>query len=182
MDGDFNFQRRWREYVLICLVRSQIVIKLKGWWQVLFRLYGNHFIAGTRGTWEVWRDENSYRKMFVPECNGIRFDIRERVCRRRRRTGHKRTRKENDLEYLLLNQVTVKWMSWLSKFGILLWIVLAAYSCIRLLRRKLKAGLGYDPIVNRIGEGYKIGAEIAKHEKISPQGDWQSTTVLIKQY
>ena len=23
------------------------------------------------------------------------------------------------------------------------------------LRRKLKAGLGYDPIVNRIGEGYE---------------------------
>ena len=25
------------------------------------------------------------------------------------------------------------------------------------LRKKLKAGLGYDPIVNKIGEGYKIG-------------------------
>ena len=24
-------------------------------------------------------------------------------------------------------------------------------------RKKLKAGLGYDPIVNKIGEGYKIG-------------------------
>ena len=25
------------------------------------------------------------------------------------------------------------------------------------MRKKLKAGLGYDPIVNKIGEGYKIG-------------------------
>ena len=25
------------------------------------------------------------------------------------------------------------------------------------LRKKLKAGLGYDPIVNKIGEGYNIG-------------------------
>ena len=25
------------------------------------------------------------------------------------------------------------------------------------LRKKLKAELGYDPIVNRIGEGYRIG-------------------------
>ena len=27
------------------------------------------------------------------------------------------------------------------------------------LRKKLKAGLGYDPIVNKIGEGYKIGED-----------------------
>ena len=26
-----------------------------------------------------------------------------------------------------------------------------------LLRKKLKAELGYDPIVNKIGEGYRIG-------------------------
>jgi len=25
------------------------------------------------------------------------------------------------------------------------------------LRKKLKAELGYDPVVNKIGEGYKIG-------------------------
>ena len=25
------------------------------------------------------------------------------------------------------------------------------------LRKKLKAALGYDPIVNKIGEGYRIG-------------------------
>ena len=28
------------------------------------------------------------------------------------------------------------------------------------LRKKLKAGLGYDPIVNKIGEGYKIGGGV----------------------
>ena len=33
------------------------------------------------------------------------------------------------------------------------------------LRKKLKAGLGYDPIVNKIGEGYNIGGYEKTHEK-----------------
>ena len=31
---------------------------------------------------------------------------------------------------------------------------------ISALRKKLRAALGYDPIRNRIGEGYEIGGEV----------------------
>ena len=30
---------------------------------------------------------------------------------------------------------------------------------ISALRRKLRAALGYDPVVNRVGEGYVIGGD-----------------------
>ncbi len=50
------------------------------------------------------------------------------------------------------------------------------------LRKKLKAGLGYDPIVNKIGEGYKIW-EMAKHEKnITPVGINDSYNSADHQY
>ena len=39
--------------------------------------------------------------------------------------------------------------------GITVWIISATrYGCISALRKKLRAALGYDPIRNRIGEGY----------------------------
>ena len=37
------------------------------------------------------------------------------------------------------------------------------------LRRKLKAVLGYDPILNRVGEGYKIREEAEGMRKMSLQ-------------
>ena len=44
-------------------------------------------------------------------------------------------------------------------YGILRWIVLVGSIRVHMssLRRKLKATLGFDPIVNKIGEGYRIG-------------------------
>ena len=44
--------------------------------------------------------------------------------------------------------------------GMHLWIALAEqseYTCLPL--EKLKAVLGYDPILNKVGEGYKIREE-----------------------
>ena len=74
---------------------------------------------------------------------------------------HLQTRKENGiLEYLLLNQgrpvsqeelIEHVWDSSVDSFSGSIRVHMSS------LRKKLKAGLGYDPIVNKIGEGYKIG-------------------------
>ena len=73
------------------------------------------------------------------------------------------TRKENGiLEYLLLNQgrpvsqeelIEHVWDSSVDSFSGSIRVHMSS------LRKKLKAGLGYDPIVNKIGEGYKIGGD-----------------------
>ena len=96
------------------------------------------------------------------ECNGIRFDIRERVAYAEENPVAL-TRKENGiLEYLLLNQgrpvsqeelIEHVWDSSVDSFSGSIRVHMSS------LRKKLKAGLGYDPIVNRIGEGYKIGGD-----------------------
>ena len=71
------------------------------------------------------------------------------------------TRKENGiLEYLLLNQgrpvsqeelIEHVWDATADSFSNSIRVHMS------LLRKKLKAELGYDPIVNKIGEGYRIG-------------------------
>ena len=75
------------------------------------------------------------------------------------------TRKENGiLEYLLLNQGRPVSQEELMEH---VWdgSVYSFSNSIRVhissLRKKLKAALGYDPIVNRIGEGYLIGGREA---------------------
>ena len=96
------------------------------------------------------------------ECNGIRFDIRERVAYAEENPVAL-TRKENGiLEYLLLNQgrpvsqeelIEHVWDSSVDSFSGSIRVHMSS------LRRKLKAGLGYDPILNKVGEGYKIREE-----------------------
>lgn len=73
------------------------------------------------------------------------------------------TRKENGiLEYLLLNQgrpvsqeelMEHVWDASADSFSGAIRVHMSS------LRRKLKAVLGYDPILNRVGEGYKIREE-----------------------
>ena len=66
------------------------------------------------------------------------------------------------LEYLLLNKgravspeelIEHVWDSSVDSFSGSIRVHMSS------LRKKLKAGLGYDPIVNKIGEGYKIGGD-----------------------
>lgn len=71
------------------------------------------------------------------------------------------TRKENGiLEYLLLNQgrpvsqeelMEHVWDGSVNSFSNSIRVHISS------LRKKLKATLGYDPILNRIGEGYLMG-------------------------
>ena len=96
------------------------------------------------------------------ECNGIRFDIRERVAYSEENPVALTRKEYGILEYLLLNQgrpvsqeelIEHVWDSSVDSFSGSIRVHMSS------LRRKLKAGLGYDPIVNRIGEGYKIGGD-----------------------
>ena len=94
------------------------------------------------------------------ECGNLRFDTRERTAYAKDKPVAL-TRKENGiLEYLLLNQgrpvsqeelIEHVWDSSVDSFSGSIRVHMSS------LRKKLKAGLGYDPIVNKIGEGYKIG-------------------------
>ena len=93
------------------------------------------------------------------ECNGIRFDIRERVAYAEENPVAL-TRKENGiLEYLLLNQgrpvsqeelIEHVWDASVDSFSGSIRVHMSS------LRKKFKVVLGYDPIVNKIGEGYKL--------------------------
>ena len=94
------------------------------------------------------------------ECGSLRFDTKERTAYAKDKPVAL-TRKENGiLEYLLLNQgrpvsqeelIEHVWDSSVDSFSGSIRVHMSS------LRKKLKAGLGYDPIVNKIGEGYKIG-------------------------
>ena len=100
------------------------------------------------------------QKNICLECGKLRFDTRERVAYAEDNPVTL-TRKENGiLEYLLLNQgrpvsqeelIEHVWDSSVDSFSGSIRVHMSS------LRKKLKAGLGYDPIVNKIGEGYKIG-------------------------
>ena len=101
-----------------------------------------------------------YEKNVCLECGNLRFDTRERTAYAKDKPVAL-TRKENGiLEYLLLNQgrpvsqeelIEHVWDSSVDSFSGSIRVHMSS------LRKKLKAGLGYDPIVNKIGEGYKIG-------------------------
>lgn len=102
------------------------------------------------------------QKNICLECGKLRFDTRERVAYAEDNPVTL-TRKENGiLEYLLLNQgrpvsqeelIEHVWDSSVDSFSGSIRVHMSS------LRKKLKAGLGYDPIVNKIGEGYKIGGD-----------------------
>ncbi len=89
------------------------------------------------------------------------------------------TRKETGiLEYLLLHQgrpvsqeelMEHVWDGSVDSFSNSIRVHISA------LRKKLRAALGYDPIRNRIGEGYVIGGE--EHEALSLQ--WRITLMSV---
>jgi two-component system OmpR family response regulator len=145
--------------VLILSARSQIADKVEG-----LDAGANDYMEKPFHLQELEaRVRSLTRRRFVQkdvclECDGVKFNTRERVAYV---NGAKviLTRKENGiLEYLLLNQGRP-----VSQEELIVWDATAdSFSnSIRVhmssLRKKLKAELGYDPIVNKIGEGYRIG-------------------------
>ena len=147
--------------VLILSARSQIADKVRG-----LDAGANDYMEKPFHLQELEaRIRSLTRRRFIQndiclECAGVRFDTRERAAY----VGEEKitlTRKENGiLEYLLLNQGRPVSQEELIEH---VWDanVDSLTSSIRVhmssLRRKLKAVLGYDPIANKIGEGYRIG-------------------------
>lgn len=104
------------------------------------------------------------RRKFVQKdvclhCGEIKFDTKKREAYAKDKPVSL-TRKENGiLEYLLLNQgrpisqeelIEHVWDASVDSFSGSIRVHMSS------LRKKLKAILGYDPIINKIGEGYKI--------------------------
>lgn len=104
------------------------------------------------------------RRKFVQKdvclhCGEIKFDTKKREAYAKEKPVSL-TRKENGiLEYLLLNQgrpisqeelIEHVWDASVDSFSGSIRVHMSS------LRKKLKAVLEYDPIINKIGEGYKI--------------------------
>ena len=93
-------------------------------------------------------------------CGELSFDTVKRTAQAKGENVTL-TRKENGiLEYLLLNQgrpvsqeelMEHVWDGSVDSFSNSIRVHISS------LRKKLKAALGYDPILNRIGEGYLMG-------------------------
>ena len=147
--------------VLILSARSQIADKVEG-----LDAGANDYMEKPFHLQELEaRVRSLTRRTFVQkniclECGSLRFDTRERVAYANSKPITL-TRKENGiLEYLLLNQgrpvsqeelIEHVWDSSVDSFSGSIRVHMSS------LRKKLKTGLDYDPIVNKIGEGYKIG-------------------------
>ena len=107
------------------------------------------------------------RRKFVQKdvclhCGEIKFDTKKREAYAKDKPVSL-TRKENGiLEYLLLNPgrpvsqeelMEHVWDASVDSFSGAIRVHMSS------LRKKLKAELGYDPILNKVGEGYKIREE-----------------------
>mgnify|MGYP004625500079 FL=1 len=146
--------------VLILSARSQITDKVEG-----LDAGANDYMEKPFHLQELEaRIRSLTRRKFVQKdvcltCGGIRFDTKKREAYAKGEFVAL-TRKENGiLEYLLLNQgrpvsqeelIEHVWDASADSFSGSIRVHMSS------LRKKLKAVLGYDPIVNKIGEGYKV--------------------------
>ena len=146
--------------VLILSARSQIADKVEG-----LDAGANDYMEKPFHLQELEaRIRSLTRRKFVQKdvcltCGGIRFDTKKREAYAKGEFVAL-TRKENGiLEYLLLNQgrpvsqeelIEHVWDASADSFSGSIRVHMSS------LRKKLKAVLGYDPIVNKIGEGYKV--------------------------
>ena len=149
--------------VLILSARGQIVDKVEG-----LDAGANDYMEKPFHLQELEaRIRSLTRRKFVQkdiclECGDIRFDtIKREVYAKGNKVSL--TRKENGiLEYLLFNigrpvsqeeLIEHVWDASVDSFSGSIRVHMSS------LRRKLKAVLGYDPILNKVGEGYKIREE-----------------------
>ena len=95
-------------------------------------------------------------------CGRLSFNTRSRVATVDGQTLALTRKESGVLEYLLLHQgrpvsqeelIEHVWDGSVDSFSNSIRVHISA------LRKKLRAALGYDPIRNRIGEGYEIGGE-----------------------
>lgn len=105
------------------------------------------------------------RRKFIQEaiclqCGEISFDTKARIAMARGQSLPLTRKEAGLLEYLLLHQGQVisqeemlehLWDSSVNSFSNSIRVHISS------LRKKLRAALGYDPIQNKIGQGYMIG-------------------------
>ena len=146
--------------VLILSARSQIVDKVEG-----LDAGANDYMEKPFHLQELEaRIRSLTRRKFIQKdiclyCGEIKFDTKKREAYAKE-TLISLTRKENGiLEYLLLNQgrpvsqeelIEHVWDASVDSFSGSIRVHISS------LRKKFKVVLGYDPIVNKIGEGYKL--------------------------
>ena len=108
------------------------------------------------------------RRKFIQQdvclcCGRLSFNTRSRVATVDGQTLALTRKESGVLEYLLLHQgrpvsqeelIEHVWDGSVDSFSNSIRVHISA------LRKKLRAVLGYDPIRNRIGEGYEIGGEV----------------------
>lgn len=150
--------------VLILSARSQIADKVEG-----LDAGANDYMEKPFHLQELEaRIRSLTRRKFVQkdvclECGELTFDTRKREAYAKG-IPVVLTRKENGiLEYLILNQgrpvsqeelIEHVWDASVDSFSGSVRVHMSS------LRKKLKAALGYDPIVNKVGEGYEIGESV----------------------
>lgn len=146
--------------VLILSARSQIADKVEG-----LDAGANDYMEKPFHLQELEaRIRSLTRRKFVQkdvclQCGEIKFNTKKREASAKEQFVPL-TRKENGiLEYLLLNQgrpvsqeelIEHVWDASVDSFSGSIRVHVSS------LRKKLKAILGYDPIINKIGEGYTI--------------------------
>ena len=146
--------------VLILSARSQIIDKVEG-----LDAGANDYMEKPFHLQELEaRIRSLTRRKFVQKdiclhCKDIKFDTKKQEAYAKGKHVPL-TRKENGiLEYLLLNQgrpvsqeelIEHVWDASIDSFSGSIRVHMSS------LRKKFKAVLGYDPIVNKIGEGYKL--------------------------
>ena len=146
--------------VLILSARSQIIDKVEG-----LDAGANDYMEKPFHIQELEaRIRSLTRRKFIQKdiclhCGEIKFDTKKREAYAKE-TLVSLTRKENGiLEYLLLNQgrpvsqeelIEHVWDASVDSFSGSIRVHMSS------LRKKFKVVLGYDPIVNKIGEGYKL--------------------------
>ena len=150
--------------ILILSARSQIADKVEG-----LDAGANDYMAKPFHLQELEaRIRSLTRRQFVQKdvclnCGEIKFDTKKREAYAKGKLVAL-TRKENGiLEYLLLNEgrpisqeelIEHVWDASVDSFSGSIRVHMSS------IRKKVKAVLGYDPIVNKVGEGYKIEEKV----------------------
>ena len=149
--------------VLILSARSEISDKVEG-----LDAGANDYLSKPFHLAELEaRVRSLTRRKFIQQdvclsCGALRFDSRSRTASVEGRTIPLTRKESGVLEYLLLHQgrpvsqeelIDHVWDGSVDSFSNSIRVHISA------LRKKLRTALGYDPIHNRIGEGYVIEGE-----------------------
>ena len=157
-------QKNEETKVLILSARSQIADKVEG-----LDAGANDYLSKPFHLAELEaRVRSLTRRKFIQQdvclcCGRLSFNTRSRVAAVDGQTLALTRKESGVLEYLLLHQgrpvsqeelIEHVWDGSVDSFSNSIRVHISA------LRKKLRAALGYDPIRNRIGEGYEIGGEV----------------------